>query len=86
MSSELRAADLAMTPAEIREVLAVHGVSLGERDFGILAARTEGWATGCGCPPIRSRHARGQQYVYLFVKSAGRCWLRRGRMTRSKGS
>jgi LuxR family maltose regulon positive regulatory protein len=43
---ELRAADLAMTPAEIREVLMVHGVTLGEQDFGILAARTEGWAAG----------------------------------------
>ena len=48
---ELRAADLAMSSAEIREVLAVHGVSLGERDFGILAARPRDGRLGYGCPP-----------------------------------
>jgi LuxR family maltose regulon positive regulatory protein len=54
---ELRAADLAMTPAEIREVLAVHGVTLGERDFGILAARTEGWAAGVRLSAMRMEGA-----------------------------
>jgi LuxR family transcriptional regulator, maltose regulon positive regulatory protein len=54
---ELRAADLAMTPAEIRDVLAVHGVSLGERDFRILAARTEGWATGVRLSAMRMEGA-----------------------------
>ena len=61
---ELRAADLAMTPAEIREVLAVHGVSLGERDFGILAARTEGWATGVRLSAMRME---GAEYPEDFV-------------------
>ena len=61
---ELRAADLAMTPAEIREVLAVHGVSLGERDFGILAARTEGWATGVRLSAMRME---GTEYPEDFV-------------------
>src|SRR5690242_12916076 len=54
---ELRAADLAMTPAEIAEVLAVHGVSLGEQDFGILAARTEGWAAGVRLSAMRMEGA-----------------------------
>jgi LuxR family maltose regulon positive regulatory protein len=54
---ELRAADLAMTPGEIRGVLAVHGVSLGERDFRILAARTEGWATGVRLSAMRMEGA-----------------------------
>ena len=48
---ELRAADLAMTAAEIREVLAVHGVSLGS---GISASSRRGpkdGPRGCGCPP-----------------------------------
>ena len=61
---ELRAADLAMTSAEIREVLAVHGVSLGERDFGILAARTEGWATGVRLSAMRME---GAEYPEDFV-------------------
>src|SRR5690242_21030748 len=54
---ELRAADLAMTSAEIREVLAVHGVTLGEQDFGILAARTEGWAAGVRLSAMRMEGA-----------------------------
>ncbi len=40
---ELRACDLAMTPAEITEVLAIHGVTLPARDFDLFVARTEGW-------------------------------------------
>src|SRR5215470_3376599 len=61
---EVRAADLAMTPAEITEVLAVHGVSLGERDFGILAARTEGWAAGVQLSAMRME---GAEYPADFV-------------------
>jgi LuxR family maltose regulon positive regulatory protein len=44
--SELRAADMAMTRGEAREVLAAHGVALLKRDFDLLMARTEGWAAG----------------------------------------
>jgi len=61
---ELRAADLAMTPGEIRAVLAVHGVSLGERDFGILAARTEGWTAGVQLSAMRME---GAEYPADFV-------------------
>jgi len=61
---ELRAADLAMTPAEIREVLTVHGVTLGEQDFGILAARTEGWAAGVRLSAMRME---GADYPADFV-------------------
>ena len=50
---ELRAADLAMTSAEIAEVLSAHGVTLAARDFSILAARTEGWAAGVQLSAMR---------------------------------
>ena len=50
---ELRAADLAMTPAEIAEVLSTHGVTLAARDFSILATRTEGWAAGVQLSAMR---------------------------------
>ena len=61
---ELRAADLAMTAAEIQEVLAIHGVTLGERDSGILAARTEGWAAGVRLSAMRME---GAEYPADFV-------------------
>jgi len=51
--AELRAADLAMTPAEIREVLAAHGVSLPKREVDVLVARTEGWAAGVRLSAMR---------------------------------
>ena len=44
--TELRATDLAMTREETERLLAAHGVRLGERDLGVLAARTEGWTAG----------------------------------------
>jgi len=64
LMGELRAADLAMTAAEIREVLAVHGVSLGERDFSVLAVRTEGWAAGVRLSAMRME---GAEYPAEFV-------------------
>ncbi|HEU5385416.1 MAG TPA: hypothetical protein VFV73_05905 [Streptosporangiaceae bacterium] len=66
---ELRAADLAMTPAEIREVLALHGVTLGERDLGLLAARTEGWAAGVRLSAMRME---GAEYPADFVSRLAR--------------
>jgi len=61
---ELRAADLAMTPAEITEVLATHGVILPARDFGLLVARTEGWAAGVQLSAMRME---GAEYPSDFV-------------------
>jgi len=61
---DLRAADLAMTLAEIREVLTLHGVTLGERDLGLLAARTEGWAAGVRLSAMRME---GAEYPADFV-------------------
>src|SRR6516164_6655337 len=61
---ELRAADLAMTPAEIAEVLSGHGVALGARDSDILAARTEGWAAGVQLSAMRME---GTEYPADFV-------------------
>ena len=50
---ELRASDLAMTPAEITQALAIHGVTLPARDFDLLVARTEGWAAGVQLSAMR---------------------------------
>jgi LuxR family maltose regulon positive regulatory protein len=61
---ELRAADLAMTPAEIGQVLAAHGVSLPKRDSDILAARTEGWAAGVRLSAMRME---GTEHPASFV-------------------
>jgi LuxR family transcriptional regulator, maltose regulon positive regulatory protein len=61
---ELRASDLAMTPGEIREVLAVHGVTLAAHDFSILAERTEGWAAGVRLSAMRME---GTGYPADFV-------------------
>jgi LuxR family transcriptional regulator, maltose regulon positive regulatory protein len=61
---EVRAADLAMTPTEIRQVLAAHGVSLPKRDFDILAARTEGWAAGVRLSAMRME---GTEHPASFV-------------------
>jgi LuxR family maltose regulon positive regulatory protein len=61
---ELRAADLAMTPGEIREMLTGHGVILASRDFGVLAARTEGWAAGVRLSAMRME---GTDYPADFV-------------------
>jgi LuxR family transcriptional regulator, maltose regulon positive regulatory protein len=51
--NELRACDLAMTPAEITEVLALHGVTLPARDFDLFVARTEGWVAGVRLSAMR---------------------------------
>jgi LuxR family maltose regulon positive regulatory protein len=54
---ELRAADLAMTPAETREVLSGHGVTLTEPDLAALVTRTEGWAAGVRLSAMRMEGA-----------------------------
>jgi LuxR family transcriptional regulator, maltose regulon positive regulatory protein len=61
---ELRAADLAMKPVEIAEVLAAHVVTLSARDFGILATRTEGWVAGVRLSAMRME---GAEYPADFV-------------------
>ena len=55
---ELRATDLAMTPYEARGVLAIHGVTLPQRDFDLLMARTEGWAAGVRLSAMRMEGAQ----------------------------
>jgi LuxR family maltose regulon positive regulatory protein len=61
---ELRAADLALSPAEMRQMLASHGVDLAPPDFGLLAARTEGWAAGVRLSAMRME---GAEYPAAFV-------------------
>lgn len=55
---ELRASDLAMTPAEITEVLAIYDINLPAQDFDRLMARTEGWVAGVQLSAMRM-HAAG---------------------------
>ena len=70
--AELRAADLAMTPAEIREVLAVHGVSLPKREVDVLVARTEGWAAGVRLSAMRMEGTeRPGDFVSQLALDAG---------------
>lgn len=54
---ELRASDLALTPAEVTEVLAIHGVSLPARDLDRLVGRTEGWVAGVQLSAMRMETA-----------------------------
>jgi LuxR family maltose regulon positive regulatory protein len=44
--TEIRAADLRFTPAEVHELLATAGVDLPEPALAMLHERTEGWAAG----------------------------------------
>jgi len=70
--AELRATDLAMTPAEIREVLAVHGVSLPKREVDVLVARTEGWAAGVRLSAMRMEGTeRPGDFVSQLALDAG---------------
>lgn len=54
---ELRAADLAMTPPEARELLAAHQVRLPDREFDQLLRRTEGWTAGLRLSALRMQGA-----------------------------
>ena len=70
--AELRAADLAMTRAEIGKVLAVHGVSIPEPDFDLLVARTEGWAAGVRLSAMRMQGTeRPADFVVQLALDAG---------------
>jgi LuxR family transcriptional regulator, maltose regulon positive regulatory protein len=70
--TELRAAELAMTPAEIKQVLAAHGVSLPARDLDVLVARTEGWAAGIRLSAMRMEGTeRPADFVSQLAMDAG---------------
>jgi LuxR family maltose regulon positive regulatory protein len=69
---ELRASDLAMTPAEITEVLAIHGVALPVRDFDRLVARTEGWVAGVRLSAMRMEAAESpSDFVSELAMNSG---------------
>jgi LuxR family transcriptional regulator, maltose regulon positive regulatory protein len=61
---ELRAANLALTPAEMQQMLASYDVTLAAHDFDLLAARTEGWAAGVRLSAMRME---GTEYPAAFV-------------------
>jgi LuxR family transcriptional regulator, maltose regulon positive regulatory protein len=54
---ELRAPDLAMTLAELHQVLAAHQVTLPMSALRTVAAQTEGWAAGVRLAAMRLEHA-----------------------------
>ena len=69
---ELRASDLAMTPAEIAEVLALHGVTLPARDISRLIARTEGWVAGVRLSAMRMEAAESpSEFVSELAMNSG---------------
>ena len=74
--------DLAMNPAEARELLAAHDVRLPDADLGALLARTEGWAAGirllamrmqgtpdpaCYVPELAFNHGSPGEYLVAEV-------------------
>jgi LuxR family maltose regulon positive regulatory protein len=61
---ELRARQLAMSPSETRELLALHNVALADDDLDLLMARTEGWAAGTRLSAMRMENT---EYPALFV-------------------
>ncbi len=61
---ELRAADLALSPDEMQQMLASYDVSLKPQDFDLLTARTEGWAAGVRLSAMRME---GAEYPGAFV-------------------
>ncbi|HEY2281791.1 MAG TPA: LuxR C-terminal-related transcriptional regulator [Streptosporangiaceae bacterium] len=61
---ELRAAHLALSPAEMQQMLASYDVTLAPHDFDLLAARTEGWAAGVRLSAMRME---GTEYPADFV-------------------
>src|ERR1700722_12896875 len=61
---ELRAAQLALSPNEMQQMLASYDVTLAPHDFDLLAARTEGWAAGVRLSAMRME---GTEYPAAFV-------------------
>jgi LuxR family transcriptional regulator, maltose regulon positive regulatory protein len=64
--TQLRAADLAFTVAEVAELLAEYdyGSKLSDDDLAVLQARTEGWAAGLRLAAVSMQH---QPDLHRFV-------------------
>lgn len=70
--AELRATDLAMTPAEVSDLLAAYEVSLPPREFALLCARTEGWTAGVRLSAMRMEGAPNPgEFVTEFALDHG---------------
>jgi LuxR family maltose regulon positive regulatory protein len=69
---ELRAADLAMTPAEVSALLDEHGVRLADDEVRTLTARTEGWSAGLRLAALRMEGAdRPADFVSMLAMDEG---------------
>jgi LuxR family transcriptional regulator, maltose regulon positive regulatory protein len=69
---ELRAADLAATPAEARAILEAHGVNLTPGAFEVLTSRTEGWIAGLRLSAMRMEGTeRPADFVAEFAVDQG---------------
>ena len=70
--AELRAADLAMTQAEAKELLDRHGVRLPDEELQTLTARTEGWPAGLRLAAMRMAEVdRPTNFVALLAMDEG---------------
>jgi len=69
---ELRAADLAMTIAEMQELLDRHGIRLPDEELRTLHARTEGWPAGLRLAAMRLADAeRSADFVAVLAMDEG---------------
>jgi len=69
---ELRAADLAMTAAEAKDLLDSHGIRLPDEDLRTLITRTEGWPAGLRLAAMRMADAdRPGDFVALLAMDEG---------------
>jgi LuxR family maltose regulon positive regulatory protein len=70
--SEIRAAELAMTTPEVRELLASHGIHLSSAQVEILANRTEGWVAGLRLSAMRMEGTEDpEKFVTDFAMDRG---------------
>ncbi len=69
---ELRAADLAMTRPEVRELLDAHRIPLSDPDLATLTSRTEGWPAGLRLAALRMQNTRRPaDFVALLATDQG---------------
>jgi LuxR family maltose regulon positive regulatory protein len=70
--SELRAVDLAMTPAEVSDLLTMHGLDISPTARSLLVERTEGWVAALRLSMFRMEAAaEPEEFVTAFAMDRG---------------
>ncbi|WP_141843760.1 LuxR C-terminal-related transcriptional regulator [Humibacillus xanthopallidus] len=70
--SELRAVDLAMSPTEVDDLIAAHGLALDPSARALLMERTEGWVAGLRLSMVRMESSdRPEDFVTAFAMDRG---------------